>query len=98
MSGGIYLSEGMSDMLLDSLYGRKRESGGTAVERLSVREFEVFRLIGQGMKNYQIAEILGISTKTVDAHREHIKEKLRVKDSQELFSYALQWTRAPEAT
>ncbi len=98
LSGGIYLSEGMSDMLLDSLYGRKRESGGTAVERLSVREFEVFRLIGQGMKNYQIAEILGISTKTVDAHREHIKEKLRVKDSQELFSYALQWTRAPEAT
>jgi len=98
LSGGIYLSEGMSDMLLDSLYGRKRELGGTAVARLSVREFEVFRLIGQGMKNYQIAETLGISTKTVDAHREHIKEKLRLRDSQELFRYALQWTRAPEET
>ncbi len=48
------------------------------------------------MKNYQIAETLGISTKTVDAHREHIKEKLRLRDSQELFRYALQWTRAPE--
>ncbi len=96
LGGGIYLSEGMSDMLLDSLYGRRREQGASAVGRLSVREFEVFRLIGQGMKNNQIAEVLGISTKTVDAHREHIKEKLRVRDSQELLRYALQWTRTPD--
>jgi len=96
LGGGIYLSEGMSDMLLDSLYGRRREQGTSAVGRLSVREFEVFRLIGQGMKNNQIAEVLGISTKTVDAHREHIKEKLRVRDSQELLRYALQWTRTPD--
>jgi len=96
LGGGIYLSEGMSDMLLDSLYGKRREQGTSAVGRLSVREFEVFRLIGQGMKNNQIAEVLGISTKTVDAHREHIKEKLRVRDSQELLRYALQWTRTPD--
>lgn len=93
LGGGVYLSETMSGVLLDSLYGKERESGKTPVERLSDREFEVFRLIGQGLRSHKIAEILGVSAKTVDAHREHIREKLNLKDSYELFGYALQWTR-----
>jgi DNA-binding NarL/FixJ family response regulator len=93
LNGRIYLSDGMSESLLDSLYGRAHERGRMAVEKLTDREFEVFRLIGRGLKNHQIAELFGVSVKTVDAHREHIKEKLQIKDSHELFGYALQWSR-----
>ncbi len=96
LSGRIYLSDGMSERLLDSLYGGPHEPGRMAIERLSDREFEVFRLIGHGLKNHQIAELFGVSVKTVDAHREHIKEKLQIKDSHELFSYALQWSRTSD--
>jgi DNA-binding NarL/FixJ family response regulator len=93
LGGGIYVNEQISGALIESLYANQRGPRKTAVERLSPREFEVFRLIGEGMKNHEIAEILGVSVKTVDAHREHIRDKLQVKDAHELFSYALEWTR-----
>ena len=93
LGGGIYVNEEISGVLIESLYTNQRGTRKTAVERLSPREFEVFRLIGEGMKNHEIAEALGVSVKTVDAHREHIRDKLQVKDAHELFSYALEWTR-----
>jgi len=91
LSGMIYLSEAMSERLLDNLYVKKRQSGQVLVDSLTKREFEVFGLISKGLSSREIAEILSISIKTVDAHREHIKEKLRLNDSRELYSYALQW-------
>ena len=59
---------------------------------LSDRELEVFQLLGQGMPVRQIAEMLFISVKTVEAHREHIKEKMNFKTSSELLRYAIQYT------
>ena len=43
---------------------------------LTVREFEVARLVAEGMTNGEIAEALGLSPKTVSAHLEHILAKL----------------------
>ena len=94
LGGGIYVNEEISAALIESLYAHQRGPRKTSVERLSPREFEVFRLIGEGLKNHEIADRLGVSVKTVDAHREHIREKLQVKDAHELFSYALEWTRS----
>lgn len=83
LGGGIYVNEEISGVLIESLYTNQRGTRKTAVERLSPREFEVFRLIGEGMKNHEIAEALGVSVKTVDAHCEHIRDKLQVKDAHE---------------
>jgi hypothetical protein len=40
----------------------------------------------------QIAEMLFVSSKTVEAHREHIKQKMNFKSSNELLRYAIQYT------
>jgi DNA-binding NarL/FixJ family response regulator len=59
------------------------------MDRLTDRELEVFRLIGAGQTVKQIAERLCLSAKTVEAHREHIKEKLGLKTSAELLRFAI---------
>ncbi|HPC71654.1 MAG TPA: helix-turn-helix transcriptional regulator, partial [Treponema sp.] len=59
--------------------------------KLSNREFEIFSLIGKGLGTIEIAQRLRISTKTIDTHKEHIKEKLHCKSSQELRQLAVEW-------
>jgi DNA-binding NarL/FixJ family response regulator len=91
LSGHIYLSDRMSSKLLGKLAGGA--GGGTAspIERLSDREFQVFTLIGQGIGPRAIAEKLGLSVKTVEAHRENIKAKLGLGSGNELIRYAMQY-------
>jgi len=91
LSGAIYLNDAMSEKLLNNIYGKKLKSNKFLVNNLTQREFEVFRLIGQGLSTRELARTLNISIKTVEAHREHIKEKLKMKDSRELYNYAIQW-------
>ena len=57
---------------------------------LSVREVEVLRLIALGHTNSEIAEQLFLSVRTVETHRSHIQQKLRVSARAELVKYALQ--------
>jgi DNA-binding NarL/FixJ family response regulator len=57
----------------------------------SDREFEVFEYIGQGLSVRQIAEKLHRSVKTVEAHRENIKKKLRLDTTTELLRNAIHW-------
>lgn len=51
---------------------------------LSNRELQIYQLIGAGVPNREIAVKLGISVKTVEAHRENIKSKLGLHDAREL--------------
>lgn len=61
------------------------------VERLSDREFQVYQLIGQGIGPGEIAKRLGLSVKTVETHREHIKSKLGLANGRELVRHAMQY-------
>ncbi len=54
------------------------------LDRLSDRELQLFQMIGAGLPNREIARHLGISVKTVEAHRENIKNKLDLADASEL--------------
>jgi DNA-binding NarL/FixJ family response regulator len=90
LDGEMCLSPQMSTRLL------RRMSGGVPVEedpvdRLSNRELEVFRLIGQGKATKQIARKLNLSHKTVETHREKIKTKLGVDNAAELSLRAFHW-------
>lgn len=60
------------------------------LERLTDRELEVFRLIGQGLTTGAIATQLFLSTHTIDTHRENIKRKLSAKTALELSRMAMQ--------
>jgi DNA-binding NarL/FixJ family response regulator len=57
---------------------------------LTPRENEVLQLIAEGNTNKQIAEILCISIKTVQAHRSNLMKKLDLHDKAELIKYAIQ--------
>ena len=57
--------------------------------RLTEREREVFHLMADGMTTKDIAQRLGISTKTAENHRGHVLDKLGVRNTAELVRYAL---------
>jgi DNA-binding CsgD family transcriptional regulator len=58
---------------------------------LTPRETEIFQLIGQLYGNSEIAEALGISIKTVEAHCANIKTKLELDSSKALLKAAIDW-------
>ena len=68
---------------------RKRKITGTRGAGLSDREVEVLRYVGKGYAKKQIAEMLGISVKTVDKHVTSVMEKLDIHDRVELALYAV---------
>jgi len=59
-------------------------------DELSERESEVLRLIALGHTNAEIAEQLYLSVRTVESHRAHIQQKLRLTKRSELVKYALE--------
>ncbi len=89
LSGGVFLSGKMEARIVDLFANGARS--GSPVERLSDRELEVFRLFGEGFGSREIAGKLGISVRTIDAHRAHIKEKLGLRDATELMHQAVRW-------
>lgn len=90
-TGKIYLSDEMSDRLLQHMVDGRHDPSASPIDRLSDRELEVFRSIGRGMSTRQIAEQLGLSIKTIETYRENIKAKLDFEDGHEMVRYAVQW-------
>ena len=62
------------------------------IDGLTARELAVFEMIGQGLMTRQIANNLCLSIKTVETHRERIKDKLNLKNGTELLRYAMRYT------
>ena len=91
LSGEMYVSPKMSARILESFSGQRSETSGSPMHKLTDREFEIFQLIGQGRGTRQIAEQLRLSVKTVEVHRQHIKEKLSISDAPSLVRYAVRW-------
>lgn len=64
---------------------------------LTDREFEVLLLIGQGYAPRHIAEKLSVSVKTVETHRQNIKQKLDIESAAHLTRYAVEYCKEHEA-
>ena len=93
LDGEIYLSRKIISRVLKSTI--KNETGNTSdqLDSLSNREFEIFRLIGQGYKTSEIAKTINVSVKTVDTHRLRIRKKLTLPSSGELQKFAVSWVK-----
>lgn len=94
LSGQIYLSDEVSTRLFDSLTGQRPAKTLSPVEQLTDRELEVFTLIGQAKETKEISRRLGMSSKTVEAHRASIKRKLKLRTAPELTRHAVLWVEA----
>ena len=76
-SGHRYLSPNISGTIIDGLLqGKKASAIRSAWETLTQREREILKLIAEGHKNKDIADLLCISLKTVEKHRANLMEKL----------------------
>ncbi len=91
LGGKIYVSDNIRQKVLRDLTQPHSDIRTTPIERLSDRELEVFRLIGEGHGTRQIAEMLNLSIKTIETYRAHIKEKLSIKSAAELARSAVSW-------
>ncbi len=90
LDGGLVLSPAQSEQILNRTL-RGSDDVNDPVQRLSVRELDVFELTGQGRGTRKVAEELGISVKTVETHKAHIKEKLGLGSATELVREAVRW-------
>ncbi|UXP33836.1 response regulator transcription factor [Reichenbachiella agarivorans] len=90
MTGEQYFGDKISEVIFKGFY---KQSKGEQVAKenkdLSKREVEVLRQIASGLSNREIADKLFISIRTVDAHRNHIMQKLSMKSTAQLVKYAI---------
>lgn len=89
-AGQVYCSPALHERML-RVWSQDPVKG---VEALTEREFQVFRMMGEGHGTKEIARRLAISTKTVDSHREHMKVKLGCTTSTDLMLQARDWLAA----
>lgn len=94
LSGQVYVSARMSARILGAMTARRPRGSSSPIESLSDREFEIFRLIGEGKGTRDIAELLNLSPKTVDVHRANLKAKLGVTDMNALVHQAVRWVES----
>jgi DNA-binding NarL/FixJ family response regulator len=90
LAGDVYVSERVVSAMARRM-GSSRKAAAEPVERLSNRELEIFRLLGQGRTTSQIAEDLHLSLKTVQAYCARAKEKFGVNSLGELLRAAIRW-------
>jgi len=81
--GGVHVSDAAAARLVAG-------AGGATHEALSDREFEVLRLLAQGLSPTEIGERLHLSVKTVSTHKTRVLEKLGLGGTAELVRYALE--------
>jgi DNA-binding NarL/FixJ family response regulator len=93
LAGQYYLSDQMQSILLQAQGKRDENAVGSPFEKLSNRELEVFRLLGEGAGSSKIARQLNLSINTVASHRASIKKRLGLKDSTELLQHAIRWVQ-----
>lgn len=94
LKGELYLSDKMKDKILHRLVNRRQEETVFSIDTLSDREMEVFQHIGNGFSTRQIATKLGLSIKTIDSYREHLKIKLGLTNGADLVRHAIQWVKS----
>ncbi len=93
MDGNVFVSSSISSKMLSRMVSPDSAEGSVPLDRLTDREFEILELIGQGLQAREIAKRLGLSPKTIEAHREHIKSKLQLRSAAALARFAIRWAQ-----
>ena len=92
-NGGRYFNEAITNLVFEDFYQKKKltntQGKVTLPNDLTKREQEVLALVASGKSNQEVADDLFISIKTVDTHKNHILDKLGLKNTAELVKYAI---------
>jgi DNA-binding NarL/FixJ family response regulator len=92
LEGGTYLSEALASQLA-APQGEEaaRTSARDPIGRLSNRELQVLNLIGRGLSSREAGDMLGVSVKTVESHRQSLKRKLNLLTNAQLLQFSINW-------
>ena len=88
--GDAFLHPSMAKVVVEDYVDRSSKQQEAAEQGLSDREREVLRLIAEGRTYKEMANLLGVSVKTIETYRERIKEKLGLTTRAEMVRYALE--------
>jgi len=83
-----FFSPGIAHHVVESFVARAAQQEQADAD-LTPRELEVLKLLVEGLSTKEVATQCGISVKTVEAHRQHIMEKLGTRSIAELTKYAI---------
>ena len=83
--GAVYLSPGVAVGLVDAHLSKEKESK----DPLTARERQILQLVAEGKTTKAIGELLGITFKTAESHRNHIMKKLDIHQTAGLVRYAI---------
>lgn len=93
VNGGRYFNEAITNLVFEDFYNKKKvtniQGKVTLPNDLTKREQEVLGLVASGKTNQEVADELFISMKTVDTHKNHILDKLGLRNTAELVKYAI---------
>jgi DNA-binding NarL/FixJ family response regulator len=87
--GKTYLCSKISKVVFADYVNLLTDPKSDFIDRLTIREREILQLVAEGHSTKDIARDLHLSPKTVDAHRDHIMEKLGVRNVASLTKYAI---------
>jgi len=82
----VFLSPRVTNLLENKFRQNQDER---APDVLTARETEVFKDLAKGKSNKEVAHRLGISPRTIEAHRAHIMDKLQLRTLSDLVHYAI---------
>jgi len=78
--GETYISPAVARAVVDALRASNTDSRPSPLESLTARQREVLKLVAEGLSTRQVAARLGVSAKTVEAHRTAIMDRLAIRD------------------
>lgn len=90
-SGSFFFSAALLGSIVSGGSTRGGASRGEPARMLSDRQLEIFEMVGRGCDSHSMAEKLGLSAKTVDAHKANIRQKLGLASARELLMEAVRW-------
>jgi len=89
-AGQRYLSEQVSEKMVDDYIQLRQSSQRSPLEKLSLREREVLQMVAEGKTSAKIGSILNLSPKSVDTYRSRLMQKLGISRLAGLVKFAIQ--------
>ena len=83
-----FLTSKVTEFVLEG-FVRGADSTETLADSVTPREREIIQLLAEGRSNKEVASALGVSVKTIEAHRANIMRKLRLRSISDLVRYAI---------
>ena len=91
LSGDSYLSPCIQKLVVDGYRsGTSKVTEEPSIDRLSKQERAIVKLIGEGKRNKEIAELLSLSERTIEKYRSRTLKKLGLSSTSEMIKYALE--------